>query len=63
MESAAAGYRYGSAGVDDDDDDDVLVAGLAETGRYAPKQLAYDIAAKALGGGDRAGGCPTWRGG
>ena len=55
VESAAAGYRYGSAGVyDDDDDDDVLVAGLAETGRYAPKQLAYDIAAKALGGGDRA---------
>ena len=54
MESAAAGYRYGSAGVYDDDDDDVLVAGLAETGRYAPKQLAYDIAAKALGGGDRA---------
>ena len=54
VESAAAGYRYGSAGVDDDDDDDVLIAGLAETGRYAPKQLAYDIAAKALGGGDRA---------
>ena len=54
VESAAAGYRYGSAGVYDDDDDDVLVAGLAETGRYAPKQLAYDIAAKALGGGDRA---------
>ena len=54
VESAAAGYRYGSAGVDDDDDDDVLIAGLAETGRYATKQLAYDIAAKALGGGDRA---------
>ncbi len=50
VESAAAGYRYGSAGVYDDDDDDVL----AETGRYAPKQLAYDIAAKALGGGDGA---------
>jgi hypothetical protein len=54
VESAAAGYRYGyDAGVDDDDDD-VVIAGLAETGRYAPKQLAYDIAAKALGGGERA---------
>jgi hypothetical protein len=27
---------------------------LSETGRYAPKQLAYDIASKALGGGERA---------
>ena len=54
VESAAAGYRYGHNNAGVDDDDDVFIAGLAETGRYAPKQLAYDIAAKALGGGDRA---------
>ena len=54
VESAAAGYRYGHNNAGVDDDDDVFIAGLAETGRYAPKQLAYDIASKALGGGERA---------
>ena len=54
VESAAAGYRYGHNNAGVDDDDDVIIAGLAETGRYAPKQLAYDIASKALGGGERA---------
>ena len=51
VESAAVGYRGHVGGYDSDDDaGDVL----SETGRYAPKQLAYDIASKALGGGERA---------
>ena len=51
VESAAVGYRGHVGGYDSDDDAGEV---LSETGRYAPKQLAYDIASKALGGGERA---------
>ena len=51
VESAAVGYRGHTGGYDSDDDAGEV---LSETGRYAPKQLAYDIASKALGGGERA---------
>jgi hypothetical protein len=51
VESAAVGYRGHIGGYDSDDDAGEV---LSETGRYAPKQLAYDIASKALGGGERA---------
>ena len=51
VESAAVGYRGHVGGYDSDDDAGEVLSG---TGRYAPKQLAYDIASKALGGGERA---------